>query len=164
MENGYTKEEMKMTHETKKIMRDESILVTATTVRVPVMGGHSEAVNVEFENEFELADIRNILENAPGVVVVDDPTNFKYPMPILSIKKLKKLKANALQSPSIFYIHQLLAIHFLLKSWPPFYHSPFQTLFQFQYLTISPPFFLVPHLVYLSTLLVHNFPYVFVSK
>lgn len=82
LENGYTKEEMKMVNETKKIMRDDSILVTATTVRVPVMGGHSEAVNVEFENEYELADIRNILENSPGILVVDDPTNFKYPMPL----------------------------------------------------------------------------------
>ncbi len=81
LENGYTKEEMKMVNETKKIMRDDSILVTATTVRIPVMGGHSESVNVEFENDFDLAEVRQLLENAPGVVVVDDPTKAQYPMP-----------------------------------------------------------------------------------
>ncbi len=81
-DNGYTKEEMKMVNETKKIMGDDSIRVTSTTVRVPVMGGHSEAVNIEFEREFELNDIRRILENAPGIIVVDDPANLKYPMPI----------------------------------------------------------------------------------
>jgi aspartate-semialdehyde dehydrogenase len=82
MDNGYTKEEMKMVKETNKIMRDENIKVTATTIRIPVMGGHSESVNIEFENEFELADIFAILEKAEGVVVVDDPTNHKYPMPM----------------------------------------------------------------------------------
>ncbi|GAB3007030.1 aspartate-semialdehyde dehydrogenase [Niabella terrae] len=81
LDNGYTKEEMKMVNETRKIMRDDSIRVTATTVRIPVMGGHSESVNIEFENEFELADIRNLLEQTPGVVVVDDLENKKYPMP-----------------------------------------------------------------------------------
>ena len=81
LDNGYTKEEMKMVNETKKIMRDESIRVTATTVRIPVMGGHSEAVNVEFENEFDLAEVRSLLSNAPGVVVVDDPATQQYPMP-----------------------------------------------------------------------------------
>jgi aspartate-semialdehyde dehydrogenase len=81
LDNGYTKEEMKMVNETKKIMRDDSIRVTATTVRIPVMGGHSEAVNVEFENEFELSDVRALLGNAPGVVVVDDPAAQQYPMP-----------------------------------------------------------------------------------
>jgi aspartate-semialdehyde dehydrogenase len=81
LENGYTKEEMKMVNETKKIMRDDSIRVTATTVRIPVMGGHSESVNVEFENEFDLAEVRSLLSNAPGVVVVDDPTTQQYPMP-----------------------------------------------------------------------------------
>ncbi|WP_114791969.1 aspartate-semialdehyde dehydrogenase [Niabella yanshanensis] len=80
-DNGYTKEEMKMVNETKKIMRDDNIKVTATTVRIPVMGGHSESVNVEFENEFELAEVRNLLESAPGVVVVDDLPNQQYPMP-----------------------------------------------------------------------------------
>jgi aspartate-semialdehyde dehydrogenase len=82
LENGYTKEEMKMVLETKKIMGDDSIGVTATTVRVPVMGGHSEAVNVEFAQEFELDDVRDLLRNAPGVVVHDDPAQLKYPMPL----------------------------------------------------------------------------------
>lgn len=81
LDNGYTKEEMKMVNETKKIMRDDSIRVTATTVRIPVMGGHSEAVNVEFENEFDLAEVKALLSNAPGVVVVDDPATQQYPMP-----------------------------------------------------------------------------------
>jgi len=81
LENGYTKEEMKMVNETKKIMRDDSIRVTATTVRIPVVGGHSEAVNVEFENEFDLAEVKSLLSNAPGVVVVDDPSAQQYPMP-----------------------------------------------------------------------------------
>jgi len=82
LDNGYTKEEMKMVNETKKIMRDDSIRLTSTTVRIPVMGGHSEAVNVEFENEFELADIRSLLEIAPGVIVTDDPASQQYPMPM----------------------------------------------------------------------------------
>src|SRR5579872_901544 len=81
LENGYTKEEMKMVNETRKIMRDNDIRVTATTVRIPVMGGHSEAVNVEFENEFDLAEVRSLLSEAPGVIVVDDPSNQLYPMP-----------------------------------------------------------------------------------
>jgi aspartate-semialdehyde dehydrogenase len=82
LENGYTKEEMKMVNETKKIMRDDSIRVTATTVRIPVVGGHSEAVNVEFENEFDLEEVRTLLQSAPGVVVVDDPATQQYPMPM----------------------------------------------------------------------------------
>ena len=82
LDNGYTKEEMKMTNETKKIMGDDSIAVTATTVRIPTIGGHSEAVNIEFENEFDLADVRALLEAAEGVVVQDDPKNFLYPMPL----------------------------------------------------------------------------------
>jgi len=82
LDNGYTKEEMKMTNETKKIMGDDSIAVTATTVRIPTIGGHSEAVNVEFENEFDLAEVRAILEATDGVVVQDDPQNFLYPMPL----------------------------------------------------------------------------------
>src|ERR1700749_3208042 len=81
LENGYTKEEMKMVNETRKIMRDNDIRVTATTVRIPVMGGHSESVNVEFENEFDLAEVRSLLSKAPGVVVVDDPGKQQYPMP-----------------------------------------------------------------------------------
>lgn len=82
LENGYTKEEMKMVNETKKIMGDDSIRVTATTVRVPVIGGHSEAVNVEFENDFDLNEIREILTNSFGVIVKDDVKNLQYPMPI----------------------------------------------------------------------------------
>jgi aspartate-semialdehyde dehydrogenase len=82
LDNGYTKEEMKMTNETKKIMGDDSIRVTATTVRIPVMGGHSESVNIEFEDDFELEEVRRLLAEAPGVVVVDDPSRQRYPMPM----------------------------------------------------------------------------------
>ncbi|HEY5690553.1 MAG TPA: aspartate-semialdehyde dehydrogenase [Cyclobacteriaceae bacterium] len=82
LENGYTKEEMKMVNETKKIMGDQSIAVTATTVRVPAIGGHSEAVNVEFHSDFELAELRQILNSAPGVIVEDEVKNNVYPMPI----------------------------------------------------------------------------------
>ena len=82
MENGYTKEEMKMINETKKIMEDDSISLTATTVRIPVIGGHSEAVNIEFENDFDLNEVRRILENSPGIVVMDDIKNQIYPMPL----------------------------------------------------------------------------------
>ena len=70
-----------MVNETKKILRDDSIRVTSTTVRIPVMGGHSEAVNVEFESDYALADVKAMLEAAPGVIVVDDPANQLYPMP-----------------------------------------------------------------------------------
>lgn len=80
-ENDYTKEEMKMVNETKKIM-DASIRVTATTVRIPVMGGHSESVNVEFEHEFEMNDVKDLLKSAPGLILVDDVKNKKYPMPM----------------------------------------------------------------------------------
>jgi aspartate-semialdehyde dehydrogenase len=82
LENGYTKEEMKMVNETKKILRDDSIRVTATTVRIPVMGGHSESVNVEFENDYSIEEIKKLLCTAPGVVLVDDPSVQKYPMPM----------------------------------------------------------------------------------
>ncbi|MBX2902123.1 MAG: aspartate-semialdehyde dehydrogenase [Chitinophagales bacterium] len=87
LENGYTKEEMKMVNETQKIMGDNSIKVTATTVRVPVMGGHSESVNIEFEKDFNLAEVREVLTHAPGVVVYDDVKNLLYPMPILAHDK-----------------------------------------------------------------------------
>jgi len=86
-ENGYTKEEMKMVNETRKIMGDDTIRLTATTVRVPVIGGHSEAVNVEFEHDFDLAEVRQLLENAPGIVVVDDPEHAGYPMPLMAHDK-----------------------------------------------------------------------------
>lgn len=82
LDNGYTKEEMKMVNETRKIMRDDSIRVTSTTVRIPVVGGHSEAVNVEFANDYELGELRSLLENSPGVVVVDDTAKQLYPMPM----------------------------------------------------------------------------------
>ncbi len=82
LENGYTKEEMKMVNETRKIMRDDAIRLTATTVRIPVMGGHSESVNVEFERDFDLAEIKSILQSSPGVIVVDDIANQQYPMPM----------------------------------------------------------------------------------
>jgi aspartate-semialdehyde dehydrogenase len=87
LDNGYTKEEMKMVNETKKIMQDDSIRVTATTVRIPVVGGHSESVNIEFENDFDLAEVKSILENAPGVVVQDDIANQQYPMPLWAHEK-----------------------------------------------------------------------------
>ena len=80
-ENGYTKEEMKMINETKKILSDDTVLVTATTVRLPVMGGHAESINIEFANDFDLAEVRSILENTSGIVVQDDPANNVYPMP-----------------------------------------------------------------------------------
>jgi len=82
LDNGYTKEEMKMVNETRKIMRDDDIRLTSTTVRIPVMGGHSEAVNVEFEKDFEINEVRSLLRSSPGVIVVDDPSNQQYPMPM----------------------------------------------------------------------------------
>lgn len=87
LENGYTKEEMKMTNETKKIIGDDSIQVVATTVRIPVMGGHSESVNIEFENDFDLNEVRELLSKSPGVVVQDDVANFVYPMPLTAHEK-----------------------------------------------------------------------------
>jgi aspartate-semialdehyde dehydrogenase len=83
LDNGYTKEEMKMVNETKKIMRDDNIHVTATCVRIPVMGGHSESVNVEFNKEFNLVDVRMMLENTPGIIVKDDIDKAVYPMPLI---------------------------------------------------------------------------------
>ena len=80
LDNGYTKEEMKLSNETKKIL-DPAIKLTATAVRVPVVGGHSEAVNIEFENDFDLAEVRKLLHDTPGLVVKDDPDTFSYPMP-----------------------------------------------------------------------------------
>ena len=87
LENGYTKEEMKMVYETKKIMGDDSIKVTATCVRIPTMGGHSESVNIEFENDFDLVEVRELLSKSPGVVVKDDLANFIYPMPLTAYDK-----------------------------------------------------------------------------
>ena len=84
LENGYTKEEIKMVKETHKILGDDTIGITATTVRVPTIGGHSEAVNAEFHKDFSLEDVREILENTPGVIVMDDVSKNIYPMPILT--------------------------------------------------------------------------------
>lgn len=81
-DNGYTKEELKMVNETRKILRDDTINVSPTTVRVPVKGGHSEAVNVEFANDYDLDEVRTILSNTEGIVVQDDPAKKVYPMPI----------------------------------------------------------------------------------
>ena len=82
LENGYTKEEMKMVNETRKILRDDSIRITSTTVRIPVIGGHSESVNVEFEKDFDVEEIRALLRRTPGVQVIDDPSASEYPMPM----------------------------------------------------------------------------------
>ena len=84
LDNGYTKEEMKLVNETRKILGDEEIRITATAVRVPVKGGHSEAVNIEFEREFDLERVRTILANTPGVILYDNPSERKYPMPIIA--------------------------------------------------------------------------------
>jgi len=83
-DDGYTTEEQKLIDETRKILEDQSIMVTATVVRIPVVGGHSEAVNVEFERDFHIDDVRFLISQFPGVVVYDNPAEFKYPMPILS--------------------------------------------------------------------------------
>ena len=87
LENGYTKEEMKMVKETCKIMQDDSIKVTATTVRIPVVGGHSESINVEFENEYDLAELTALLTSAPGVVVQQNDNEQLYPMPLWAHEK-----------------------------------------------------------------------------
>src|SRR5690554_316782 len=81
-DNDYTKEEMKLVRETKKILDDNSIGVTATAIRIPVVGGHSESVNIEFENDFDLSELREILHNTPGVTLQDNPVTNTYPMPI----------------------------------------------------------------------------------
>ena len=87
LENGYTKEEMKLVKEPKKILRDNTFSVTATAVRIPTAGGHSEAVNVQFMNDFEINDVRKLLSETPGVVVQDDVKNNLYPMPITAHQK-----------------------------------------------------------------------------
>ena len=83
-DDGYTTEEQKLIDETRKILEDQSIMVTATVVRIPVVGGHSEAVNVEFERDFHINDVRFLISQFPGVVVYDNPAEFKYPMPLMS--------------------------------------------------------------------------------
>ena len=87
LENGYTKEEMKLVNESQKILRDDHFSVTATAVRIPTNGGHSESVNIEFENDFEISEVRNLLNNAPGVIVQDDLDNNVYPMPLTAHHK-----------------------------------------------------------------------------
>ena len=95
LDNGYTKEEMKMTHETRKIMGDEGIALCATTVRVPVMGGHSEAVNVEFQKDFDLERVRELLQQSPGVLLQDDPSHSVYPMPLIARTGMRFLWAGS---------------------------------------------------------------------
>lgn len=87
MDNGYTKEEMKLAREPQKILDDRTFSVTATAVRIPTAGGHSEAVNIEFHNDFELAEVRNILANTPGVILEDEPSQNRYPMPVTAHDK-----------------------------------------------------------------------------
>jgi len=87
LDNGYTKEEMKLVHETRKIIGDDHLKITATAVRVPVDGGHSESINLELENDFKLDDIRNLIGETPGVTVLDDVNRNVYPMPLLAKNK-----------------------------------------------------------------------------
>lgn len=87
LENGYTREEMKLVHETRKILREPEMRITATAVRVPVTGGHSETVNVEFEHPVDVAEVREVLKTAPGLIVQDDPASNAYPMPLTSNDK-----------------------------------------------------------------------------
>lgn len=87
LENDYTREEMKMVNETRKIFGDETLRITATTVRVPVDGGHSEALNIEFEKPFEVATVKKILRESPGIIVQDNPAANQYPMPLLAKNK-----------------------------------------------------------------------------
>lgn len=87
LENDYTKEEMKLVHETKKILNDSSIAVTATAVRVPVVGGHSESINVSFKNDFDLQEVKSVLNETEGVVVLDQPSTNTYPMPVTASGK-----------------------------------------------------------------------------
>jgi aspartate-semialdehyde dehydrogenase len=82
LDNGYTKEEMKLVNETRKILGDETIRITATTVRVPVKGGHSESVNVELANDFDIEEVKQLLSSSPGIILLDDPASFTYPMPL----------------------------------------------------------------------------------
>ena len=86
-ENDYTKEEMKMVKETVKILQDENVKVTATCVRIPTVGGHSESVNIEFDNDFDLEEVKSIIAKTPGVILEDDPKNNIYPMPLNSHQK-----------------------------------------------------------------------------
>jgi aspartate-semialdehyde dehydrogenase len=87
MDNGYTKEEMKLVNETHKILDDNSIGVSATAIRIPVVGGHSESINVQLKKDFDLAAIRKLLSESPGLIVQDNPENNTYPMPIYAAGK-----------------------------------------------------------------------------
>jgi len=99
--DGYTKEEMKMVNETRKILRDPSIAVSATTVRVPVRGGHSESVNLEFRRPFDLDEARKLMADMPGVVIQDDPANNVYPMPINAWDKDEVFVGRIRRDPSV---------------------------------------------------------------
>ena len=101
LENGYTKEEMKMVNETHKILRDDTIGVSPTTARVPVLGGHSESVNLEFEKPFDLAEVRRIWEETPGVTVQDDPAANVYPMPLFALGKDDVFVGRLRRDPSV---------------------------------------------------------------
>ncbi len=103
LESGYTKEEMKMVNETHKILRDESIGVSPTPVRVPVQGGHSESVNLEFKRDFTVEDARRLMEEMPGVVVQDDPANNVYPMPLFAWGKNEVFVGRIRRDPSVQY-------------------------------------------------------------
>ncbi len=103
LESGYTKEEMKMVNETHKILRDESIGVSPTAVRVPVQGGHSESVNLEFNRDFTVEDARRLMEEMPGVVVQDDPANNVYPMPLFAWGKNEVFVGRIRRDPSVQY-------------------------------------------------------------
>ena len=101
LETGYTKEEMKMVNETHKILRDDTIGVSPTTVRVPVQGGHSESVNLEFEKDFTLEEVRTLMENMPGVIVQDDPQHNIYPMPLFAWGKNEVFVGRIRRDPSV---------------------------------------------------------------
>ena len=103
LDNGYTKEEMKMVNETHKILRDPLIGVSPTTARVPVIGGHSESINLEFEKDFDLTEIRSIWEGTPGVTVQDDPANNVYPMPRFALGKDDVFVGRLRRDPSVPY-------------------------------------------------------------
>ncbi|MBR1871993.1 MAG: aspartate-semialdehyde dehydrogenase [Bacteroidales bacterium] len=103
LENGYTKEEMKMVNETHKILGDDSIGVSPTTARVPVVGGHSESINLEFAKDFDISDIRDIWEHTPGVTLCDDPSKNIYPMPLYSLGKDDVFVGRLRRDPSVPY-------------------------------------------------------------
>ncbi len=101
LDNGYTKEEMKMVNETRKILRDDSIMVSPTTVRVPVQGGHSEAVNLEFRRDFTMEEVRSLMAATPGVTVQDDPSRNIYPMPLFACGKDDVFVGRIRRDPSV---------------------------------------------------------------